>query len=84
MSNDIETVPRRAQGHDTIDIAEKNNVEHVSDIKTDEANFRADAMEAENTEHAMTVTQAVRAYPMACLWAFIMSSTIVSPTFLYV
>ena len=84
MSNDIETVPRRAQGHDTIDIAEKNNVEHVSDIKTDEANFRADAMEAENTEHAMTVTQAVRAYPMACLWAFIMSSTIVSSTFLYI
>jgi SP family general alpha glucoside:H+ symporter-like MFS transporter len=41
-------------------------------------------MEAENTEHAMTVTQAVRAYPMACLWAFIMSSTLVSPTILYV
>jgi SP family general alpha glucoside:H+ symporter-like MFS transporter len=70
MSHDIETVPPN--------YGEKNAVEHVSDIKTDEANFRADAMEAENVEHNMTVMQAVKAYPMACLWAFIMSSTIVS------
>lgn len=69
MSTEIETAPHR--------LSEKNNVEHVGDIKTDEANFRADAMEAENAEHNMTVLQAVKAYPMACLWAFIMSSTIV-------
>lgn len=35
-------------------------------------------MESENKEQAMTVMQAVKAYPMACTWAFIMSSTIVS------
>jgi SP family general alpha glucoside:H+ symporter-like MFS transporter len=77
MSNDIETAPHRVHGGDN-HLAEKNTIEHVGDIKSDEANFRADAMEAENTEHAMTVLQAVKAYPMACLWAFIMSSTIVS------
>jgi len=69
MSADIETAPHN--------YGEKNTVEHVGDVKTDEANFRADAMEAENAEHNMTVLQAVKAYPMACLWAFIMSSTII-------
>jgi len=54
---------------------EKPHIEHVAE-KSD-ANFRADAMEAENAEHAMTVLQAAKAYPMACLWALIMSSTIV-------
>ena len=72
MSAEIETAPHH--------LSEKNNVEHVGDIKSDEANFRADAMEAENMEHNMTVLQAVKAYPMACTWAFIMSSTIVSPS----
>lgn len=72
MSSEIETVQPRAP----VTEAEKANVEHVGDLKT-EANFRADAMEAENAEHAMSVTEAVKAYPMACLWAFIMSSTII-------
>lgn len=70
MSTEIQPAPPN--------FGEKNTVEHVGDIKEDEANFRADAMEAENVEHNMTVLQAVKAYPMACLWAFIMSSTIVS------
>lgn len=43
---------------------------------------RAGAIEAENAEHAMGVLDAVRAYPMATLWAFIMSCTIVSPCLL--
>lgn len=73
MPADIEIAPHN--------LNEKNMVEHVGDIKSDEANFRADAMEAENAEHNMTVLQAVKAYPMACLWAFIMSSTIVSFSF---
>lgn len=38
---------------------------------------RAGAIEAENAEHNMGVVEAVRAYPMAALWAFIMSCTIV-------
>lgn len=46
--------------------------------KTGVADYKADAIEAENSEHAMTVLQAVRAYPMASFWAFVMSCTIVS------
>lgn len=41
---------------------------------------RAEAIEAENVEHQMTVLQAVRAYPMASFWAFVFSCTIVRVT----
>lgn len=44
------------------------------------ADFRAGAIEAENAEHNMTVLEAVRAYPMASFWAFVMSACIVSFT----
>lgn len=46
--------------------------------KADINDFKASAIEAENAEHNMTVLQAVRAYPMASFWAFIISCTIVS------
>ena len=39
---------------------------------------RAGAMEAEKIEFDMTVLQAVKAYPAASWWAFVMSCTIVS------
>lgn len=39
---------------------------------------RAGAIDAEQVEHNMTVLQAVKAYPAASWWAFVMSSTIVS------
>jgi SP family general alpha glucoside:H+ symporter-like MFS transporter len=39
---------------------------------------RTGAMEAEEAEHNMTVLQAVKAYPAASWWAFVMSCTIVS------
>lgn len=42
------------------------------------ADYKADAIEAENAEHNMTVLEAVRAYPMASFWAVVMSCTIVS------
>lgn len=42
------------------------------------ADYKQDAIEAENAEHNMTVLQAVKAYPMASFWAFVMSCTIVS------
>lgn len=42
------------------------------------AEYRTEAIEAENVELNMTVLEAVRAYPMASLWAFTMSCTIVS------
>lgn len=50
----------------------------VFDEKAAVSDFKADAIEAENAEHNMTVLQAVRAYPMASFWAFVMSCTIVS------
>jgi SP family general alpha glucoside:H+ symporter-like MFS transporter len=46
------------------------------------ADYKADAILAENEEHNMTVMQAVKAYPMASFWAFVMSCTIVSCQFL--
>jgi len=49
--------------------------------KAEVADYKADAIEAENAEHAMTVLQAVKAYPMASFWAFVMSCTIVSCLF---
>lgn len=38
---------------------------------------RTGAIEAEKLEHKMTVLQAVRQYPTASFWAFVMSCTIV-------
>lgn len=39
---------------------------------------RSGAIDAEEVEHRMTVLQAVKAYPAASWWAFVMSCTIVS------
>ena len=39
---------------------------------------RTGAIDAERIEHDMTVLQAVKAYPAASFWAFVMSCTIVS------
>jgi SP family general alpha glucoside:H+ symporter-like MFS transporter len=77
MGNPVET---KAEGG--------QEVEHAYDVedKTFAAEDKAanaqkqDAIEAENAEHNMGVLEAVRAYPMASLWAFIMSCTIVSYT----
>jgi hypothetical protein len=56
-------------------------IEHdaVYSEKTAAAENKAGAIEAENIEHNMTVLEAVKAYPMASFWAFVMSCTIVSP-----
>lgn len=40
--------------------------------------YKAAAMEAETAEQQSGVVQAVKEYPMAALWAFVMSCTIVS------
>lgn len=64
-------------------------VEHAYDVedKTYAAEDKAanaqkqDAIEAENAEHNMGVLEAVRAYPMASLWAFIMSCTIIMESY---
>lgn len=46
------------------------------------ADYKADAILAEDEEHNMSVLQAVQAYPMASFWAFVMSFTIVGCPFL--
>lgn len=73
-----------------VENADDNNFDEKVDYKIDEkvdykldekakiADYKADAIEAENAEHNMTVLEAVRAYPMASFWAFVMSFTIVS------
>lgn len=54
-----------------------NEIEHEKAMR----DFKADAIEAEAAEQAMTVMQAVKAYPMACFWAFIMSFTIIMESY---
>lgn len=58
------------------DDAERHASVYSAQVKV--SDFKADAIEAENAEHNMTVLQAVRAYPMASFWAFVMSAMIVS------
>lgn len=41
------------------------------------SDYKGAAIEAENAEHNMGVLQAAKEYPMAAMWAFIMSCTIV-------
>ena len=70
MSNtnaDMETKGHQAQVEDVYD----------SDEKTRYADMKADAIEAENAEHRLGVLEAVRTYPMAATWAFVVSCTIV-------
>ncbi|KAL1296497.1 hypothetical protein AAFC00_000009 [Neodothiora populina] len=49
--------------------------------KSSAAEMKADAIEAENAEHNMTVIEAVKAYPMASFWAFVMSCTIIMESY---
>ena len=58
--------------------ARKSSAEHDSDANEKAVYSRAGAIEAENMEHNMGVLEAVRAYPSASWWAFVMSCTIVS------
>lgn len=58
--------------------AESTKVDPVYDVEHKVDYNRAGAIEAEQTEHKMGVLEAVRAYPAASWWAFLMSCTIVS------
>ncbi|CAG8960236.1 hypothetical protein HYFRA_00012755 [Hymenoscyphus fraxineus] len=61
----------------------KAQVEHVYDLdeKSKAADYKADAMAAEDAEHQMGVLEAVRANPMASFWAFVMSCTIIMESY---
>jgi SP family general alpha glucoside:H+ symporter-like MFS transporter len=47
------------------------------DAKAQAAQYKMAAIEAETAEHDMGVLQAIKEYPMAAWWAFVMSCTIV-------
>ncbi|WRT69344.1 uncharacterized protein IL334_006328 [Kwoniella shivajii] len=84
MNNELESHSRAQQEVEVKPYtSEKEQVEHVNDIDVAKghAEFKADAMEAEKMEHQMTVMEAVKAYPMACFWAFIMSFTIIMESY---
>jgi SP family general alpha glucoside:H+ symporter-like MFS transporter len=63
---DVENKTIHAQEHE-----QRNDSIYAE--KADVSDFKASAIEAENAEHNMTVLQAVRAYPMASFWAFVVS-----------
>ncbi|CAJ2508052.1 Uu.00g092380.m01.CDS01 [Anthostomella pinea] len=60
-----------------------HEMEHkdVYDEKAGVTDYKAGAIEAENAEHDMTVLQAVKAYPMATFWAFVISCTIIMESY---
>jgi SP family general alpha glucoside:H+ symporter-like MFS transporter len=68
--------PEKTGDADRTDDVKRN--ESVYSVKADVVDYKADAILAENAEHNMTVLGAVKAYPMASFWAFVMSCTIVS------
>ena len=77
MANPVDS---KLPGGDPAEVeAHAADIDHSHlDEKAKPASYKADAIEAENAEHAMGVLEAVRLYPMATFWAFVMSSTIVS------
>jgi len=51
------------------------------DEKAKISQFKLAAIEAENAEHNMGVWEATKQYPMAAMWAFIMSCTIIMESY---
>ena len=78
MSDPVDT--KSYGGAPEVEAKGASQVEHAYDLdeKARIADYKADAVEAENAEHNMGVLEAVKAYPMASFWAFVMSFTIVS------
>lgn len=77
MSSQIESKDYRSHEEEMKTVRNFTQVEHAEKPAALDS-LRAEAIEAENVEHNMTVMQAVKAYPMATFWAFVMSFTIVS------
>jgi SP family general alpha glucoside:H+ symporter-like MFS transporter len=79
MSNTVDD--KALGGGDAAEVeAQAAEIDHTADLdeKAKPSAYKADAIMAENAEHNMGVLEAVKLYPMATFWAFIMSSTIVS------
>ncbi|KAH7018321.1 general substrate transporter [Microdochium trichocladiopsis] len=58
-----------------------HDIYDAGDEKAKVADYKNDAIDAENVELKMGVIEAVKAYPMAALWAFIMSCTIIMESY---
>ena len=76
MSKDISEKPTSSAVE--FEAAQRHETSHDIEINEKAGYDRRGAVDAENIEHEMTVMQAVKAYPAASWWAFVMSSTIVS------
>lgn len=77
-SGTVEPKQEVHHGHDHVEVQglDEKNV-HGSEVLVDK-NLMNDAFQGENREHEMGMWEAVKLYPMACLWAFIFCFTIVS------
>ncbi len=69
-------ISEKPQGDDDVEV-QKISADHIYDVNEKVDYNRAGAIDAENNEHRMGVLEAVKAYPAASWWAFVMSSTIV-------
>ncbi|OLN86618.1 Alpha-glucosides permease MPH3-like protein 2 [Colletotrichum chlorophyti] len=80
MSNPVDSKP---PGGDPAKVEAYAEIDHSADLdeKAKPSEYKAAAIEAENAEANMGVLEAVRLYPMASLWAFIMSTTIIMESY---
>ena len=58
------------------------HVEHSNEQSSKNAQETEAAIQAEQSEHELTIWQAIRKYPKACLWSLGISMTVVSPNLL--
>jgi len=79
MSNDISEKPTATSEVEAHPASTGGPTYHVDDEKL--TYNRTGAIDAEKIEHNMTVMQAVKAYPAASWWAFVMSSTIIMESY---
>ncbi|KFX92574.1 hypothetical protein V490_05309 [Pseudogymnoascus sp. VKM F-3557] len=80
MGASEETKSAGVVGIETEEVAPVDNESNL-DEKAIAADYKADAVEAENAEHNMGVLEAMQAYPMASFWAFVMSCTIIMESY---
>ncbi|EPS35060.1 hypothetical protein H072_11397 [Dactylellina haptotyla CBS 200.50] len=66
---------------DEVEAQPTSNREPVYDLDEKVDYDRTGAIQAEKLEHDMTVLQAVKAYPAASWWAFVMSCTIIMESY---
>ncbi|OAL42941.1 maltose permease MAL61 [Pyrenochaeta sp. DS3sAY3a] len=80
MSEHVESKAYNTATHDEKGIAQVEDSSNL-DHNAKGSDYKAAAIEAENAEHNMGVPEAVRQYPMAALWAFVMCCTIIMESY---